>query len=46
LEKYIFEKFTDIEKPSASDICYATTNRQNAVINMIEEKNIDALVIV
>ncbi len=46
LEKYIFNKFKNIEKPKASDICYATTNRQNAVKQMLEQKDIDALIIV
>jgi len=46
LEKYIFKKFKNIEKPSASDICYATTNRQKAVIQMLENKDIDLLIIV
>ena len=46
LEKYIFKKFSNIEKPPASDICFATTNRQNAVKKMIEITNIDSLIIV
>lgn len=46
LEKYIFEIFRNIEKPAASDICFATTNRQNAVKQMLEMKKIDALIIV
>ena len=46
LEKYIFSKFKNIEKPKVSDICYATTNRQNAVKQMLEKKDIDLLIIV
>ena len=46
LEKYIFEVFSNIEKPKASDICYATTNRQNAVKQMLNTKDIDLLIIV
>ncbi len=46
LEKYIFSKFKNIEKPKVSDICYATTNRQNAVTEMIKQKSINALIIV
>jgi len=46
LEKYIFSKFKNIEKPKASDICYATTNRQNAVKEMLNQKDIDLLIIV
>jgi 4-hydroxy-3-methylbut-2-enyl diphosphate reductase len=46
LEKYIFNKFKNIEKPTASDICFATTNRQNAVKEMLNSKNIDVLIIV
>ncbi len=46
LEKYIFEIFPQIEKPKTSDICYATTNRQKAVKELIKQKNIDALIIV
>jgi 4-hydroxy-3-methylbut-2-enyl diphosphate reductase len=46
LEKYIFSKFKNIEKPSTSDICFATTNRQNAVKKMLEENQINALIIV
>ena len=46
LEKYIFEVFPQIEKPKVSDICYATTNRQNAVKQMLNTKNIDLLIIV
>lgn len=46
LEKYIFEVFPNIIKPKASDICYATTNRQNAVKQMLEKKDIDLLMIV
>ena len=46
LEKYIFEVFPNIEKPKVSDICYATTNRQNAVKQMLEVKEIDLLIIV
>jgi 4-hydroxy-3-methylbut-2-enyl diphosphate reductase len=39
------EKFPNIVLPKAKDICYATTNRQDAV-NSICEKNIDLLIIV
>ncbi len=46
LEKYIFDRFKNIEKPQASDICFATTNRQNAVKEILKTKNIDALIIV
>ena len=46
LEKYIFHEINQIEKPSVSDICYATTNRQMAVQKMIDEKPIDLLIIV
>jgi 4-hydroxy-3-methylbut-2-enyl diphosphate reductase len=46
LEKYIFHEINQIEKPSVSDICYATTNRQMAVQKMIDEKTIDLLIIV
>ena len=46
LEKYILNSFKNIEKPKVSDICYATTNRQNAVKHMIKTENIDALIIV
>lgn len=38
------EKYPDIHLPSFSDICYATTNRQQAVKAIIKE--IDALIIV
>jgi 4-hydroxy-3-methylbut-2-en-1-yl diphosphate reductase len=37
-------KFPQIELPSFSDICYATTNRQTAVKNILSE--IDKLIIV
>ncbi len=46
LEDYIFSKFKNIEKPSVSDICFATTNRQKAVKEMIEKNSLDALIIV
>ncbi len=46
LEKYIFDRFKKIEKPDTSDICYATTNRQNAVKKLIEVKKIDALIVI
>ncbi len=38
------EKFPQLELPSFSDICYATTNRQEAVKNILPE--IDKLIIV
>ena len=34
------EKFPEIESPSKSDICYATTNRQNAVQKIAEKVQI------
>jgi 4-hydroxy-3-methylbut-2-enyl diphosphate reductase len=37
-------KFPQVELPSFSDICYATTNRQNAVKNILPE--IEKLIIV
>ena len=46
LENYIFSKFKNIEKPKASDICFATTNRQNAVWEMLKNNSIDWLIIV
>jgi len=46
LENYIFSKFINIEKPKASDICFATTNRQNAVLEMLKSNDIDWLIIV
>ena len=46
LENYIFTKFKNIEKPQASDICFATTNRQNAVLEMLKSNDIDWLIIV
>ena len=39
------EKYPNIVLPKKEDICYATTNRQEAV-NIICEKNIDLLIIV
>jgi len=41
----IKNKFPQIILPKAKDICYATTNRQEAV-NKICEKNLDLLIIV
>ena len=38
------KKFPQVELPSFSDICYATTNRQTAVKNILDE--IDKLIIV
>jgi len=46
LEDYIFSKFKNIEKPAVSDICFATTNRQKAVREIIENKKVDALIVV
>lgn len=36
LTQYIQQKYPDIVLPAASDICYATTNRQNAVKKLSE----------
>lgn len=41
---YVQEKYPEIKLPGFSDICYATTNRQEAVKEII--KDIDALIIV
>ncbi len=41
---YIIQKFPHVEIPKASDICYATTNRQNAVKEL--SKIIDTLFVV
>ncbi|MFC1798099.1 hypothetical protein ACFLY2_03125 [Patescibacteria group bacterium] len=41
LEEHIFKIFPQTVKPITSDICYATTNRQNAVKEMLDSKNID-----
>jgi len=41
---YICEKYPDIQLPGFSDICYATTNRQNAVKEAVSES--DALIII
>jgi 4-hydroxy-3-methylbut-2-en-1-yl diphosphate reductase len=36
LTQYIQQKYPHIVLPAASDICYATTNRQNAVKKLSE----------
>lgn len=42
--EYVQSKFPQVELPSFSDICYATTNRQEAVKELV--KLVDALIIV
>ena len=42
--EYVQSKFPQVELPSFSDICYATTNRQEAVKELV--KYVDALIIV
>lgn len=44
LISYVQKKYPDIKLPGFSDICYATTNRQEAVKELV--KQIDALIIV
>ncbi len=44
LIEYVQKKYPHIELPSFSDICYATTNRQEAVKELI--KTVDVLIIV
>jgi len=41
----VWNKFPNIELPKVKDICFATTNRQEAV-KKISEKNLDLLIIV
>ena len=41
---YVQEKFPQVELPGFSDICYATTNRQEAVKELVKE--VDVLIIV
>ena len=41
---YALEKYPDIKLPGFSDICYATTNRQEAVKELVKE--VEALIIV
>lgn len=41
---YALEKYPDIKLPGFSDICYATTNRQVAVKELVQE--VEALIIV
>lgn len=44
LISYVQELFPQVELPSFSDICYATTNRQEAVKELVSE--VEALIIV
>jgi 4-hydroxy-3-methylbut-2-enyl diphosphate reductase len=41
---YVQDLYPDVKLPGFSDICYATTNRQNAVKELVKE--VDALIVV
>lgn len=45
LVEYLKKVFSNIKSPNENDICYATTNRQNAVQNLLDN-NIDLLIVV
>lgn len=39
IEKFLYKRFPKIIGPKKSDICYATVNRQNAVIKLIKKSD-------
>lgn len=40
------DRFPKLELPKRSDICYATENRQTAILNLITKNKIDAVIVV